>query len=187
MNTEPTRLLNQAREGDMDAFAQLFEPLRRRVYGVARTLVGVEDAEDVVMDTFLKAWRGLPRLRQVGAIRGWLYRIARNCAMDRIRLRQHRGETSLSSNPEETAAMQDVPDTSQPLPADKIAAAESAETIRAAVGQLPEAHRQVVELRYTDDLSYSEISAALGISIGTVMSRLFNAKRKLRALLGEYK
>lgn len=182
MNRSEGELLERAQHGDMDAFAALFEPMRPRVFGVARALVGASDAEDVVMDTFLKAWQALPGLRRRASLVTWVYRITRNCALDHIRKRQRRHEVSLSSGDDGDAA-RDVPDDAQPLAHARLEAEEIRETLSDAMARLPDTHRVALELRYREGLSYAELAAAQGISIGTVMSRLFNAKRKMRAIL----
>jgi len=80
--------LERARKGDVEAFAEVFEALRPLVFSVANRLVGPNDAEDVVMETYLKAWQGLPRFRGKSSLKTWLYRISRNCSLDFIRSRQ---------------------------------------------------------------------------------------------------
>jgi RNA polymerase sigma-70 factor (ECF subfamily) len=176
MNAE--QLLAQARGGDLDAFAALFEPERRKVWAVACRLVGPSDAEDVVMDTFLKAWSALPGFGGRCRLGTWLCRLAHNQCVDHLRRRRFIAEPT------------DPPD-ARPEPADDRQAApdeatirlETAEAVNRALAALPEGHRAVALLRHVDGLSYQEIASALGLSIGTVMSRLFYARRKLRALL----
>ena len=178
-------LIKRAQEGDTEAFEQLFEPLRSLAFAVAVRIVGQNDAEDVVMTAFLKAWQALPRFSGKSSLKTWLYRITHNCALDHIRSRQRRKEVSLQSDDDDRDMLAGMPDTEQ-RPADEIVAnAELAERIDWALLQLPSDHRVALELRFNDGLSYAEIAASTGVSIGTVMSRLFYGKRKLQRILEE--
>ena len=87
MTEDETRLLMAAQGGDMDAFAALFEPMRRGLVRVAAGIVGDSEAEDVVMDALLKVWRALPGFRQSASVRTWTIRIVRNVALDALRSR----------------------------------------------------------------------------------------------------
>ena len=177
-------LTARAQNGDMDAFAAVFEPLRPTVYAVACRLVGPSDAEDVVMETFLKAWQAIPRFNRHSSLKTWLYRITYNCAVDRIRARQRLRETPLDDEADGGSAGS-IPDDSAPRPDEVLAGSETIDRVRSAMGRLPAEHRTALLLRFSDGLSYAGIAAATGVSIGTVMSRLFNGKRKLRRILEE--
>lgn len=172
-------LFEQARDGDMDAFAALFEPLRSKVHAVAYRVAGPDLAEDVVMDTYLHAWKALPKLRKPGALSSWMCRIARNRSLDM--LRQRRRLVSLECCDDDGHTHQrDIPDDSMrpdwlQVRHDDLAA------VRRAMQQLSETQRSVLQMRHIDELSYAEIASASGVSIGTVMSRLFHARRRLRA------
>jgi RNA polymerase sigma-70 factor (ECF subfamily) len=185
MKNESTKLLSRAQQGDVEAFARLFENLRPAVLAVARRVAGMDDAEDVVMETYLKAWQALPRFRSRSSLKTWLYRIAYNCSLDFVRSRQRRKEVALSGDDSEQTVLERTPDEKQPTPDETIAGGELAEMVRGAMGQLPQEHRVALQLRFCDDLSYAEIAAATGVSIGTVMSRLFYAKRKLRKIIDD--
>jgi len=182
---DPQALLEQARHGDAEAFARLFEPWRPTLYAVACRLVGESDAEDVVMDTYLKAWRALPGFSGRSALRTWLYRIARNCALDCLRARRHTVSENDGRTREDEPGPRDWPDPRQRTPAEAVAGAEVGDLIGQALARLGEEHRATLLLRFADGLSYAEIAAATGVSIGTVMSRLFNGRRKLQRLLAE--
>jgi len=182
MDKARTTLVDKAKNGDADAFAELFEPLREMVYAIACRVIGPNDADDVVMETYLKAWQAFPRFSGRASLKTWLYRITHNCAIDFIRKRSRRKERVLSVEEEEGRERQ-FADEKQPTPDEVLSLRELVRDVRTGLERLPDAHRVVLELRYTDDLSYSEIAAATGVSIGTVMSRLFNGKRKLRKIL----
>lgn len=166
----------------MDAYAEVFEPLRARIHAVALRLTGANHADDVVMDTFLRAWQGLPAFNGRASLSTWLCRIARNCALDQLRRASVRRAESLDRD-DASDRYDQVADTSAPSPAEQAERAELRSEVQAALAQLPEAHRQTIELRYMDDLRYAEIAAAMGTSIGTVMSRIFHGHAKLRRLL----
>lgn len=176
-------LLKSAKSGDMDAFALLFEPLRPLVKSVAYRIVGSNDADDVTMETFLRAWKAIPRFGGRASLRNWLCRIARNCCIDIVRKRRKKGELPLSQ--EGSPDWDSVSDEAAPEPGAGIMRAESGQIVRAALGQLAESHRRALLLRYADELSYAEIGAVMGTSIGTVMSRIYYGKKKMYSLLKE--
>lgn len=177
--------LAKAQKGDAEAFAGAFEALRPSVFAVACRLMGPDDAEDVVMETYLRAWQALPNFEGRSSLKSWLYRIAFNCATDLRRRRQRSPEV----RPEPTEDGQDpverVADPGAVQPDEVLEADEIRQRVFQAMRRLPDEHRVALELRYTDGLSYAEIAAATGVGIGTVMSRLFNAKRKLERALME--
>ena len=180
------QLVEAARGGDMNAFLELFEEARKTVYAVACRLVGPSDAEDVVMDTYLKAWKSMPGFAGRSAPRTWLCRIARNCAIDRIRARRIWVEPAPEREDGTAGAtVADMADPRQRTPAELVAGAELAGEIKAAMDRLSPEHRIALTLRFSDGLSYGEIAAATGVSMGTVMSRLFNGRRKLMKIMNE--
>lgn len=180
-----TELLERARRGDTDAFAGLFEAARPTVQAVAYRLVGPSEAEDVVMETYLKAWKALPGYNGRGSLRTWLCRIAHNCAVDWIRARRHIAEPEGAGIEAAGSGVDDLPDPRQRTPAELVAAAETGALIQAALGQLGPEHRTTLLLRFSDGLSYSDIAASTGVSIGTVMSRIFNGRRQLMKRIRE--
>jgi len=176
--------LTRARNGDAEAFAAAFETLRPTVYAVAARLVGPDDAEDVTMETFLRAWQAVNQFNGRASLKSWLYRIAHNCAIDTLRRRKRQREVHPEPDEEGRDPLEQVEDTATVHPAEAIERQESGDELDRALQRLPEEHRLVLLLRYGDGLSYSEIAAATGLPIGTVMSRLFNGKRKLRKAMG---
>lgn len=181
--------LEKARQGDAAAFAEVFEELRPSVFAVASRLVGPDDAEDVTMQAFLRAWQALPEFQGRSSLKSWLYRIAYNCALDRVRQKQRSPEVKLtpldSEAGEASDPLEELPDEHVPAPSARLEAVETQLRVKRALARLPPEHRVALELRYSDDLSYVEIAQATGVSIGTVMSRLFNAKHKLQRALAE--
>jgi RNA polymerase sigma-70 factor (ECF subfamily) len=185
--TQDDELLTRAGRGDMDAFAALFEPLRALVFGVSVQLVGPDDAEDVVMETFLKAWRGLPRFDRRASLKTWVCRIARNCAVDMLRKRR---ETRLDPrDPDDGQAdpIEAFADERQPTAADVVQWREVSAAVERGMATLSRELATTLRLRFSEGLSYSEIATVTGVSIGTVMSRIFNGRRRLMRALEEFR
>ena len=179
-------LLEEAKQGNMEAFVQLFEPFRARVYAIACRIVGYTDADDIVMQTFLKAWQALPRFQGRSSLSTWLYRITHNCIMDVIRTRKHIEEKTVTDYEDDEQKADTFAHLSDPMqisPDEEVAKHEIVELVQQALNKLSPEHRSILQMRYTDGMSYNEIASAMGISPGTVMSRLFYAKRKLMSLL----
>mgnify|MGYP006275680457 FL=1 len=180
-------LLREARNGDADAFARLFEQYRPLLYRIAYRLVGANDCDDVVMDTYLKVWRALPSYKGKASLKNWLCRVVRNAALDTLRSRSRRNEREVPAekqhDDEHRTLEEIIPDTRAPAPDAQAHASDLHHIIYKAIEELPEHHRIPLLLREVDGCSYKEIAAATGVSVGTVMSRLFYAKRTLRKLL----
>ncbi|MCF7855724.1 MAG: sigma-70 family RNA polymerase sigma factor [Candidatus Pacebacteria bacterium] len=182
------QLLAQAQTGDMDAFAALFEQYRPLLYRLAYRLVGANDCEDVVMDTYLKVWRAIPEFRGKASLKTWLCRVLRNCAYDYLRQRARAQARTVSvthrgDGDEEVAAVEHIPDTDRRPPDREAIGHETEQIVREAIQQLPEHHRVTMLMRDVDGLSYKQVATSTGVSIGTVMSRLYHARRKLRRIL----
>lgn len=177
-------VINRARAGDAEAFAEVFEALRPKAFAVAGRLVGFDAAHDVVMEAYLKAWHSLPGLRGTANLGAWLYRIVHNCAIDyhrrRVRLREVPADGVDFDRLEAAHGLSDRPGED---PARRLDQDERARVLDQALSRLPRTQQTVLLLRYAEELSYAEIAAATGVAVGTVMSRLFNAKRKLSAIL----
>ncbi len=187
LDAETKDLLRQAQEGDMEAFATVFEQYRPLMNSVAYRLVGGDDCEDVVMDSFLKAWRSLPGIRNLDAVRTWLCRMVRNTALDLLRKRRREQVHLVEDVPDEDGSgiLDRIADEAAPTGGQEGERNELVGVLQQALSALSDEHRTVILLREADGLSYKEIAVATSASIGTVMSRLFYAKRKLRNLLAE--
>lgn len=184
MKDAKNTLVQRAQNGDVDAFAELFEELRPMVFSIAYRLVGPDEADDVVMETYLKAWQAIPRFNLRSSLKTWVYRVTRNCALDSVRARQrHRARVVGEVDTERDIAQ--IADERPVHPADRMATAETVDQVQAAMAKMAPEHRTALQLRFSDGLTYAEIAAATGVSIGTVMSRLFNGKRKLSRILRE--
>lgn len=173
--------MKKARHGDMDAFAGLFEPLRPKSLAIATRIVGPDEAPDVVMDAFLKAWKAMPGFNGRSSLATWLYRIVWNCAADHRRASLRRRENRLPED--EDRQTLDIPDSAADSPSEKAATRDLGRQLDASMSQLSEELRITLMLRFADGLSYREIAAATNVRIGTVMSRLFHGRRRLKALM----
>ncbi len=183
ITTDTRKKIELALGGDINAFAEVFESLRPKVFTIAARLAGVDDADDVVMETYLKAWHALPRFNRRATLTTWLYRITHNCALDFIRSRNRHRKHTVAEDEMANRDLSELADADAATPAEKMIKKEEASIVGDLLGRLDPMHRATLLLRYSDGLSYREIAAATGVSIGTVMSRLFNGKRKLRNLM----
>ncbi len=190
MELDDKALVARAQAGDRQAFEALVRKYQRRVYRLAfGMLKSQEDAMDVAQDAFVRAHQNLARFQGSAAFYTWLYRITTNLCIDRLRRR--RGEAveyddSLARE-DHTAAEVGLRRPSGATHPDKTALRrELGETIAAALAALPEKHREILVLREIEGLSYAELAETLQIKKGTVMSRLFHARKKMQALLAEY-
>ena len=165
--------ITRAQAGDQSAYGQLVQRYQRLIISVAyRQGLSLAEAEDVAQETFVKAWLALPKYQKsAGTWRAWLCRIAINLAIDT--LRRYRPQLDLDEA---------LPDHHRG-PAEEAEAAINAKLVRQALAQLPPASRAALVLSEYEGLTYAEIAAALDIPLGTVMSRLYYARCRLRELL----
>jgi len=170
-------LLARARQGDLAAFEEVVRRYQRRVYGVALRIVRAHDvADDVAQEAFVRAWRSLDRFELGRPFGPWVCRIAANLAVNHVRSPRAREE----GLPEGETPSAD----SGPLGA--VLDAEAKRVLDEAVAELSREQRAVFVLRTVEEMSYAEIAVALGISPGTVMSRLFRARERLAKSLAPY-
>jgi RNA polymerase sigma-70 factor (ECF subfamily) len=179
---DDAELVASARAGDPDAFATLVGRYEKRIVRLVRGMVPESDAEDVTQEAFLKAYRKLDGFDSRSQFYTWLYRIAANTAMDWRKKERHRRHAPLPEGPEGEDA------TLSPGAGPEVAARrrELASRIDAAIAALPDRYHEILVLREVEGLSYEEISARLGMSKGTVESRLFRARERLREKLAAW-
>lgn len=170
-------LIKKAQSGDTGAFAGLVTLHGSLVYNLAlRTLGDAQEAEDVAQETFIRAWKGLPRFRAESRLSTWLYRIATNLCYNR--LPQLKRELSALDPDAEI----DLPDDRQGVE-ETLVSGEMIEQVHTAVNQLPESYRLLITLRHVQGLSYAEIAAVAGMPLGSVKTGIFRARRQLRDML----
>jgi RNA polymerase sigma-70 factor (ECF subfamily) len=174
-----TDLVTKAQAGNLFAYEELVRRYQRRVYAVAYRIVRRTDvAEDVAQEAFLRAYRAIGRFERGRPFGPWVVRIAANLAINHRRSPRAR-EQELPEGHAETAA-------TDAGPLAQLLDREATAVLDQAVGRLPAEQRAVFVLRVSENLSYQEIAETLGLSPGTVMSRLSRARDKVRAALAPY-
>jgi RNA polymerase sigma-70 factor (ECF subfamily) len=184
---EERELVLAARRGSEEAFRRLVERYHARLHEtVLRIVKERADAEEVTQETFFRAWKNLKNFQFDSALYTWLYRIAVNAAVDLSKRRRRRGHLSIDDESSQVAASIRG---NEPPPAAAPQRAEAIELVRAAIDALPEPFKAILILREYSDMSYEQLAEVLEIPKGTVESRLFRARMRLRdwlvARLGE--
>jgi RNA polymerase sigma-70 factor (ECF subfamily) len=177
-------LLARAQDGDHDAFAALVAGARPRALAVAvKVLRNPDDAEDAVQDAFLKVWRYLGRFEGRSSFSTWIHRIVMNASLDLLRRQSCRPE--IRTETDESGDHRPLELVQEETPEHTLAEAQTGALVRSALATLSPAHQQALTLREFEDRSYEEIAEASHCPIGTVMSRLHHARRKLADELHE--
>lgn len=174
-------------EGDHRAFEELVERYKNRIYNLAYRMLGnPEDAYDLVQEVFLLLVRKLPSFRGEARFSTWLYRVVLNACYDRAR--KSRNHLSLQESPAE-----DLPELGETLadesavsPEENMERAEIRKRVQEAISKLPPKFREVVVLHDIQGFDYREVAEILGISLGTVKSRLNRARNRLARELSGY-
>lgn len=181
---QESALLQQALQGDRRAFGQLVSLHHSRALALATSLVGNrEDARDLVQESCLKSYRALDRFVPGRPFFPWYYRILRNACIQHIRARKVRRSQPLTRTDPDGEAYGEPPDHDAPLPEELVSRDERSRLIGEALVRLSPADSEILILKHFDGLSYKEIAEALSIPVGTVMSRLHAARRRLRQLV----
>ncbi len=180
-------LVRRCQAGDTEAFGELVTRYRARVFSMIYNMVHSEqDAWDLAQDSFLKAWKSIKRFRGRSSFYTWIYRIVMNVTIDWLRKKQVKGG---GAEFDDAIQLKDVDPASKTVPKTDALPYETMERseIRAridkAIAQLSPEQRAVILMKEIEEMQYHEIAEALGCSIGTVMSRLFYARKKLQNLL----
>lgn len=175
---EDALLVLRAQAGSERAFTRLFERYEARLLYYLRRVSGSPDvADDAFQEAWLKAFRRLGTLKRPAAFRSWLYRIGRNSAMDALR---RRGRELPLEDPRARDAMEALDrDRLADGPDDDFGEATVA-ALHVALDRIAPIHREVLALKFLEDLSYEEIADVVGIPIGTVRSRIHHGRRSLR-------
>jgi RNA polymerase sigma-70 factor (ECF subfamily) len=179
-------LVEAAQRGDRDAFKTLFERYHRRAYALAfGVLRHQDDALDVVQDAFIKAHKYLDKFEGTSSFYTWLYRIVMNLCIDHLRKHRRGKPVELDEAKLEEGAADDtlLPRILGGNPGRALADKEIRARIDQALGELSENHRTVIVMRELDGLSYEEMATAMGCSKGTIMSRLFHARKNMQRRL----
>ena len=180
-------LVKRCQAGETEAFDELVARYRTRIFAMIYNMVHNEqDAWDLAQDSFVKAWKSIKRFRGRSSFYTWLYRIVMNVTIDWLRKKQVKGagvefDDAIQLR-EVNPASKTLPK-ADPLPYERMERTEVRARIDNAIAQLSPDHRAVILMKETEGMQYHEIAEALGCSIGTVMSRLFYARKKLQNLL----
>ena len=188
MNTDDKVLVARCKEGDRDAFRRLVLKYERRIYGIVVGMIrDREEAWDLTQEVFVKVYRHLGSFEGNSSLYTWMYRITVNLCIDFIRkrrgvkvefddTRQHDGPVNVQL-PVGTPA--------EPPP-QRLLREELVGKVNQSLERLSPKHKQIIILREVEGLAYQEIADVLGISIGTVMSRLFHARKNMQRVLTKY-
>ncbi len=166
----------RAARGDSDAFSLLVEEYQGPVYRLAlRMGLSPSDAEEAAQDAFVSAWRALPNFRGDSKFSTWLYKLTTNAALDILRReKKHLGDQDVTEMElsDEGESMEEA-----------VERQDTVQAVRWAIGQLAPEYREILLLRYLQQLSYEEIQEALRLPKGTVKSRMNRAKAQLKEIL----
>ena len=179
-------LVEKAKRGDQEAFAQLVLDNQNRVYSLALRLSGDrEEAADLAQEAFVKAWQGLSAFQGESSFSTWVYRLTTNVCIDHLRKKKRREavEPSVSLDDENNSWAE--PSTWEQDPQRLLEQSERGKALARAIDQLPDWQREALVLRELSGLSYQEIGEALDIDLGTVKSRIARARLNLRKILLE--
>lgn len=181
-------LIRRVQAGERAAFRELYDRYHKRVFAVALgVLKNKEDALDVVQESFVKVHRHLDGFQGSSSFYTWLYRIVMNLAIDQLRRRKS-ARTAGSEDLLDREQVDDavVRERMESNPRKTVIRRELMVRVEEALGSLPEHHRQVIVLREIEGMSYEEIAEVMDVPKGTIMSRLFHARRKMQVALQDY-
>lgn len=187
-NAEDIETVRQVLGGDRQAFQRLVEKYQQRAYTIAfQILKRREDAQDVVQESFVKAYLSLAQFKGNAAFYTWLYRIVFNMSIDLKRKLGRRNEPAVSLDESQRDEIEHKIEAGTGLrieqPLESVVRREQAQTIQSVLDSISEEHRSVIVLREVEGMRYEQIAQILGISKGTVMSRLHYARKRLQGLL----
>jgi len=184
MDPTDKKLIQRALQGDQRAYAELLSRHREGVFHVIYRMVGNRDeAEDLVQETFIKAFRALSSFDDRYAFSTWLYKIAVNHCIDALRRRKLSTESLDATIPTSNGELtREIPHPSQ-SPEGSLISKEQTQLILEAIESLPPIYREIIKLRHQKEKSYEEIGKILGIPLGTVKARIFRARELLKKKL----
>jgi RNA polymerase sigma-70 factor (ECF subfamily) len=185
---EDEALVRAAQRGDMAAFEELVARHRDKIYARALALMrNEEEAIDLSQEAWVKAWQRLKQFQHESSFSTWLTRIVINLCLDRLRRQKRERAESIEALQEESRGVERLMPVVTVNPTAGLERAELRARIERALNQLSVAHRTVIVLHEFEGMEYKRIAQVMGCSIGTVMSRLFYARRRLASLLAELK
>ena len=184
-------LIKSCQGGDTRAFETLVTRHRGKVYAMVQNMIKNEaDSWDLSQEVFLKVWKALPKFEARAKFSTWLYRITHNVVYDWLRKRKIDSAGELDDgilNEADIAAGSRTSPAMTARPDQALVNSELGQRINAALATLNAEHRETILLREVQGFDYKEIAKVMDCSLGTVMSRLYYARKKLQALLGDEK
>ena len=178
-------IVNRAKKGDQSAYSEIHDRFYKSVYYMVLRMVKNEaDAEDVTMEVFTKVFASLDMYTEIHSFSTWLFKIASNHAIDFLRKRKNAQNMLKLDEPldEETNWFFELA-SDEPNPERHLMIKQHEEELRKIISYLPDDLKVVLIMRVFDDMSYKEIAEKLGVTIGTVKTRLFRARNILAAIL----
>src|SRR6476659_5838040 len=181
-------LVKAAQKGDMAAFEELVSRHRDKIYARAFSMMrNEEEAIDLSQEAWVKGWQRLRQFQGESSFGTWMTRIVINLCLDQLRKHKRQRTESIEAMDEESGGVERQMPVLTVNPTAGLERGEWRQRIDRAMGQLSYEHRTVLVLHEFEEMEYKEIAKTMGCSIGTVMSRLFYARRKLAALLADLK
>jgi RNA polymerase sigma-70 factor (ECF subfamily) len=182
------KLVKAARRGDLMAFEELVARHRDKIYARAMNMMrNEEDAVDLSQEAWVKGWQRLKQFQGGSSFSTWMTRIVINLCLDQLRRQKRLRSESIEEMDAEAGGVERHLPVVTINPTERLERRELRARIDAALGQLSDAHRTALVLHEFEDMEYKEIALAMECSIGTVMSRLYYARRKMAVLLAELK
>ena len=186
LDDEP--LVRAAQRGDMTAFEELVARHRDKIFARAYSMMrNEEDAIDLSQEAWVKAWQRLKQFQRESSFSTWMTRIVINLCLDQLRRQKRQRAESIEAMDEESGGVERQMPVVMVNPTERLERVELRARIDRALNQLSESHRTVLVLHEFEQMEYKLIAKTMGCSIGTVMSRLFYARRKMAVLLAELK
>ena len=181
-------LVRSAQKGGMPAFEELVARHRDKIYARAYSMMRNEDeALDLSQEAWVKGWQRLAQFQGDSSFVTWMTRIVINLCLDQLRRQKRQRAESIEMLDEESGGVERYMPVNNPNPTAGLERTELRKRIDRALGQLSVEHRTVLVLHEFEELEYKEIARRMGCSIGTVMSRLFYARRRMASLLAGLK
>lgn len=181
---DDTQLVKAAQDGDMVAFEELVARHRDKLYSRAYSMLRSEDdATEASQEAWIRIWQRLQQFHGESSFPTWATRIVINLCLDHLRRLKRLPEESVEKLDEETGGVERLMPVVTPNPTERMERTELRAKVDEALGQLSPEHRTALVLHEFEEMEYKEIARHMGCSIGTVMSRLFYARRRLAAVL----
>ncbi|MBM4765408.1 RNA polymerase sigma factor SigW [Bacillus sp. B15-48] len=176
--------ISEVVKGDRNAFAEIVELYKDKVFQLCYRMLGNRhDAEDIAQEAFIRAYVNIQSFNQTKKFSSWIYRIATNLCIDRIRKKKPDYFLDAEVPGTEGLTMYSQVSSQQALPEDQLESMELQETVQREITKLPEKYRTVIVLKYMEELSLNEISEILDLPLGTVKTRIHRGREALRQQL----